>query len=148
MVPFQPKDFLNRLSIKQPLLFINSYSWQWKENIQSMLNLLKSCKEGGNESCSIITLRCAIILLSVFSLDLSLLHMHWCIYNYRDTDHFNQTDVRFVLPEFAVRQLPKAGAVIPPVTAHQVNLELCHAFLRRHLLKGLLNLLCVVVDAW
>ena len=56
MVPF-PEDFLEGLSITQPLLFINSYSWQWKENIQSMTKLIRLSEEKENNSCSIITLK-------------------------------------------------------------------------------------------
>ena len=41
------------------------------------------------------------------------------------------------MPGFALRQLRKAVATIDPLVAHQINLQLCHAFLKRHLLKGL-----------
>ena len=60
MIPF-PEDYLSGLSTKQPLLFINSDFQKWKENVQSMLKLLKSCKGRGNESCFIITLKYAIL---------------------------------------------------------------------------------------
>lgn len=56
MVPF-PEDFLEGLSVSQPLLFINSYSWQWKRNIQSIMKLIRSSKDKGNSSCFIVTLK-------------------------------------------------------------------------------------------
>ena len=64
MVPF-PEDFLEGLSVTQPLLFINSYSWQWKENIQSMMKLIRLSEEKGNSSCSIITLKYAPSIISL-----------------------------------------------------------------------------------
>ena len=56
MVPF-PEDVLSGMSSKVPLLCINSFYWQWKENVQSMLKVLQSSKEAGNENCSITTIR-------------------------------------------------------------------------------------------
>ena len=56
MVPF-PNDFLEGLSVTQPLLFVNSYTWQWKQNIQSMMKLIRTSEEKGNNYCSIITLK-------------------------------------------------------------------------------------------
>ena len=55
----------------------------------------------------------------------------------RDSDHYNQTDLKFVMPAFALKELRKAVATIDPVTAHQINQQLCHAFLKRYLIKGL-----------
>ena len=53
----------------------------------------------------------------------------------RGANHFNQTDVLFVLPKFIVRN-EKFRSVIDPEVAHAVNLEICHAFLKRYLLLG------------
>ena len=58
MVPF-PEDFLQDLIVTQPLLFINSYTWQWKQNVQSMMKLIRTSEERGNTCCSIITLKYA-----------------------------------------------------------------------------------------
>ena len=49
----------------------------------------------------------------------------------RDTNHYNQSDTLFVLP---IRG--KLMSRLPPYQAHQINQELCHAFLKRNLLKG------------
>ena len=57
--------------------------------------------------------------------------------NYRDTDHFNQTDLKFTMPAFLQKQLRKIVATIDPFAAHQINQQVCHAFLKRHQLKGL-----------
>lgn len=54
----------------------------------------------------------------------------------RDTDHYNQTDLKFAVPAFVQKQLRKSLATIDPVIAHQVNQKLCQTFLKRHQLKG------------
>ena len=51
------------------------------------------------------------------------------------THHLNQCDVPFV----AQNSLPRVGlkdSCLDSKTAHYVNMDMCHAFLRRHLLKG------------
>ena len=58
MVPL-PDDFINGLSIKQPLLFINSFEWQWKENVQKMFKLTQSSgnTDGTAEKGSVVTIK-------------------------------------------------------------------------------------------
>ena len=55
MVPF-PDDLVAELSIKQPLLFINSYDWQWKENVQKILRVKESFNQHGSEK-SLVTIK-------------------------------------------------------------------------------------------
>lgn len=56
MLPIH-RDILNVTGIEQPLLFINSFDFQWKDNIQKMMKLVKSPDERGKSSCSLITLK-------------------------------------------------------------------------------------------
>lgn len=48
-------DSLGGRGIRQPLLFINSYDWQWKRNIQRMMRLATPTSQ-----CKIITIKYAI----------------------------------------------------------------------------------------
>ena len=59
--------------------------------------------------------------------------LKWSTHTLRDTNHFNQTDVSFVAPSFTVCW---AQSRLDTTTAHSINLQICHAFLKRHLLKG------------
>ena len=43
----------------------------------------------------------------------------------------HQTDMIFIYPKFN-----EATPESDPVVAHEVNMDVCRAFLRRHLLKG------------
>ena len=63
-------------------------------------------------------------------------------YMCRDSNHLNQSDVEFVMPTFFCR-LTKMLSRIDPVAAHQVNQEMCHAFLKRHQLQGVCGCECV-----
>ena len=60
-------------------------------------------------------------------------------FDYRDTDHYNQTDLKFALPAFVLKQLRKSDTIIDPVIAHRINQQICHAFLKRHLITGFEN---------
>ena len=51
------RDVLNVMGIEQPLLFINSFDFQWKENVKKMLKLIKPPDERGMSQCSLITLK-------------------------------------------------------------------------------------------
>ena len=62
---------------------------------------------------------------------------------HRGANHYNQTDILFVLPKFITKQ-EKFRSTLDPVIAHGVNLEICHAFLKRNLLLG--KLLVSVVE--
>jgi len=44
------------VGIQQPLLFINSYDFQWVENVQLMMKLTKPPDENGKSSCRVLTL--------------------------------------------------------------------------------------------
>ena len=70
-------------------------------------------------------------------IEYDIVHILILLYN-RDTDHYNQTDVKFTMPAFAQKQFQKALATIDPVIAHQINQQICHAFLKRHQLKGII----------
>ena len=59
--------------------------------------------------------------------------LKWSTHTLRDTNHFNQSDVSFVAPSFTLRW---AQSRLDATTAHSINLQICHAFLKRHLLKG------------
>jgi len=54
MVPIH-RDLYN-VGIQQPLLFINSYDFQWVENVQRMMKLSKPPDENGMSSCRVLTL--------------------------------------------------------------------------------------------
>ena len=56
MIPVD-KDIVNVTGIDQPLLFINSFDFQWKENIKKMMKLVKPPDERGVSQCSVITLK-------------------------------------------------------------------------------------------
>ena len=58
---------------------------------------------------------------------------HTHTHTLRDTNHFNQSDIIFTFPSFTARW---AQSQLDPTVAHAINQEICHAFLRRHLLKG------------
>ena len=53
----------------------------------------------------------------------------------------HQSDVLFLAPR-SLQRLGIAQSGLDPVVAHQVNMDICHAFFKRHLLQGkiLLNL--------
>ena len=71
----------------------------------------------------------------------SILHTNlgsWLItITYRDSHHFNQTDMPFTISQCFDRQPNMVESRIDPYLAHKVNMELCHAYLRRHLVKGI-----------
>ena len=58
MVPLH-KDLYdsNRQCIPQPLYFINSYTFQWVQNVQKMMLLTKPPKESGFTDCRVLTLK-------------------------------------------------------------------------------------------
>ena len=85
-----------------------------------------------------------IILYAYKVLILTTVFITCCVISLRGSDHLNQTDVKFVLPSFAHRNLPAHTIHFGPGgidsgVAHQVNLDICHSFLKRHLLKGLIH---------
>lgn len=45
-------SILDESGIKQPLLLVNSFDWQWKRNIQRMMKLTSSSPQ-----CAIVTIR-------------------------------------------------------------------------------------------
>ena len=56
MIPVD-EDIVNVTGVSQPLLFINSFDFQWKQNIKKMLKLIKPPDERGVSQCSLITLK-------------------------------------------------------------------------------------------
>jgi hypothetical protein len=66
--------------------------------------------------------------------------MEVSLYNYspsRGTHHLNQCDAPFANnPTLASLVISQQQSELPNEVAHQVNMDICHAFLKRHLLKG------------
>ena len=56
MLPIH-RDILNGYGIQQPLLFINSFDFQWKENVQQMMKLTRAPDEQGISQSSLLTLK-------------------------------------------------------------------------------------------
>ena len=56
MVPIHRE--LYDAGLERPLLFVNSYEFQWVENVQRMMKLCKLPDENGMSTCRVITLRC------------------------------------------------------------------------------------------
>ena len=52
---------------------------------------------------------------------------------YRGTNHYYQSDVLFTFPSRADKSFT---STLDVVTAHRVNMDVSHAFLKRHLLMG------------
>ena len=61
----------------------------------------------------------------------------YCRFYCRGTNHFNQCDLPFVAPKTLMRFGLKESD-LDSARAHQINMEICHAFLKRYLLKGTL----------
>lgn len=53
----------------------------------------------------------------------------------RGTTHFNQCDIYFLVPRI-IAGIGRDESYLNDVTAHQINMEICRAFLKRYLLKG------------
>ncbi len=51
----------------------------------------------------------------------------------RGTNHYYQSDVLFTFPSRADKSFT---STLDVVTAHRVNMDISHAFLKRHLLMG------------
>ena len=64
--------------------------------------------------------------------------MYKCILNlYRGTSHSSQTDIPFALtPELPTRFIESS---LDKYVAHKVNMDICHAFLKRFLLQGFIK---------
>ena len=75
--------------------------------------------------------------------DAAWLMLHDCTLTLRDTNHRNESDINFVFPSLIFHW---AQFRLDITTAHTINLEICHAFFRRHLLKGY-DLFCVLIHA-
>ena len=53
-----------------------------------------------------------------------------------DTNHDNQTDIFFMIPRCFISFIGGKASRLDITVAHTTNLEICHAFLKRHLLKS------------
>jgi platelet-activating factor acetylhydrolase len=108
MLPIHP-DLLET-GVTQPLLFINSSDFQWAENVRAMFQLSHSSKNDSSlrpTTTSIITLK--------------------------GTSHGNQSDMQFLSLFSELRaQFPSS---LDPYAAFRINVDLCHAFYKRHLLR-------------
>lgn len=94
--------------IKQPLLFINSsLHYQTPESIRRIAKLVKPPDEVTGISCS-----------QMITID--------------GTVHRSQVDIAFVLAEYFVG---KDKPTLEPGKCHNINIKLCHAFLKRFLLN-------------
>ena len=56
MIPIHPDLYKNGSVVKQPMIFINSYDFQFKENVQFMTMMTKPPNEQGMSKCRIVTL--------------------------------------------------------------------------------------------
>ncbi|XP_064406355.1 platelet-activating factor acetylhydrolase-like [Halichondria panicea] len=99
------KNHENGFTIQQPLIFINSSDFHWKENIEQMTKMTKPSNEQGLSVARMITLM--------------------------GTNHYYQSDVLFTFPSRADKSFT---STLDVVTAHRVNMDVSHAFLKRHLL--------------
>jgi platelet-activating factor acetylhydrolase len=104
MVPVH-RDLLET-GLQQPLLFINSATFQWPENVRKMARLTRPPQHGRGSPCSILTLK--------------------------GTGHTNQTDMPFVLPKL-VRHWSREESTVDPCVAHKLNMDICHSFFKRYL---------------
>ena len=57
VIPIHPDIYGDNTSISQPLYFINSYTFQWKENMKRMLSLTRPPNPEGISDCRVITIR-------------------------------------------------------------------------------------------
>ena len=55
MVPIHKEVY--DTGIAKPLLFINSYHFQWEQNVRRMLHLVKKPDANGISTCQLLTLR-------------------------------------------------------------------------------------------
>ena len=64
--------------------------------------------------------------------------MYNCILNlYRETSHASQTDIPFALtPKLPMKFIDSS---LDKYVAHKVNMDICHAFLKRFLLQGFIQ---------
>ena len=114
--------------VHQPLLFINSSDFQWAENVKNMMKLTYPPQHIGAPSCTILTLK--LVTSGVY------MYIHHSTLYRRGTSHGNQSDILF-LPLFSELWVQFASSLDRNV-AFKVNLDICHAFFNRHLLKGIL----------
>ena len=69
--------------------------------------------------------------------------MYNCVEIFRGTTHLNQTDGPFTIPSTVPFTVAVPGAIkefmnspLDKHVAHKVNMEICHAFLNRFLIRG------------
>jgi platelet-activating factor acetylhydrolase len=106
MVPVH-RDLLET-GVQQPLLFINSFTFQWPDSVRKMMKLTRPPQHTGASACTILTLQ--------------------------GTSHTNQSDMPFVIPKLA-RRFTNMESALDPVLAHGLNMDICHAFFKRYLLR-------------
>ena len=73
--------------------------------------------------------------------DIQSLIIRTLLFTCRESNHYNQCDAIFAAP-YIIGYVVNLLSRINPVVAHQVNLEICHAFLKRHQLQGV----CVYIS--
>lgn len=98
------RDLYGR-GVDQPFMFINSFEFQWAENVSSMMKLVKPVDETGISKCFLVTLK--------------------------GTTHFTQTDAPYIVPTF-YKKFNLAS--LDKYISFSVNSELCHSFFKRFLL--------------
>jgi platelet-activating factor acetylhydrolase len=57
MIPIASEIYSSNASISQPLYFINSYAFQWRENMRRMVSMEKPVGGNGQSPCRIMTLK-------------------------------------------------------------------------------------------
>ena len=186
MLPIH-RDLLET-GLQQPLLFINSFSFQWPDNVRKMMKLTHLPTHTGASACTILTLKSVLNIYQYTpqrvlycSYEKSVAHIivnsskkyttqrsvlqtvlykaqktelytakiaakkECCMYMYvlcwyRGTGHTSQTDIPFVAPKLPWRQ-SRAESELEPTVAHTLNMDLCHAFFRRYLLRGIIYII-------
>ena len=82
----------------------------------------------------------SLCLLCEFVFPVSLIKLSFFSIFQRGTHHMNQSDIPFVAPTFVMNRVgsssDRPAKMLTSNTAHHLNMEICHAFLKRYLLKG------------
>ncbi|EDV23607.1 uncharacterized protein TRIADDRAFT_58423 [Trichoplax adhaerens] len=105
-------------NINKPILFINSFAFQWPKNIKRIQRILSG--HNGDFYMFQITQLVRLLLNSSN------------VFIFRNTGHLTQTDFAHIIPSFFARRSSSFGT-IPPLTTTSVNNKLCFDFLEAQL---------------
>jgi platelet-activating factor acetylhydrolase len=93
--------------VKTPLVFINSWDFQWAQNVECMMKLVKEPDETGFSTCQMFTIR--------------------------DSNHLSHCDKPFLYPSSYMKWLGYYSPDGDIYEVHDASLKLTYAFLDRHL---------------